>query len=374
MRIRKVEIYAGTVYYRAPFKISLGTSEQSDEVLVKIYGEDGFYGIGEASPSLGITGETQGSVLAVSDYLSSKIIGLNTENLNFILDRIHNSVYGNTSAKAAFDIALHDLTSKENGKQLYKYLGGYRDRILTDITIGIMDKKDAIKKTKLWKKKGIKRIKIKVGLDIDKDLDRIEAIRGVAGAGTQLFVDANQGWRPKEAILNIKRMEQFGIDFVEQPVVAHDIEGLAFVRNNSSVPIMADESVHSPFDAVRVVKNKAADMINIKLMKAGGISRAVKIANISEAAGIENMVGCMMEGSFGIGAGIHFALSAKNVVFTDLDSDMDMKNTLSGKVILPFKDGYREALREPGIGIEDLSKDEVKLVKTITKVVEKKTF
>lgn len=374
MRIKKVEIFTGTIHYAEPFKISLGTSDKSDEVIVKLHGEDGLFGIGEASPTLRITGETQESVLGVADPLSSKIVGSDTDNLNLILDKIHNSFVGNTSAKAAFDIALYDIVSKENGKQLYKYLGGYRDKILTDVTIGIMGTKEAVEKAETLIRKGVKRIKIKVGIDILDDLKRVEAIRSVVGDRADLFIDANQAWKPKEAVSNINKFEVYGIDLVEQPVTAHDVKGLAFVRKNSPIPIMADESVHSPEDAIRIVEEQAADMVNIKLMKAGGISGAIRIAAISEAAGIGNMVGCMMEGAVGIGAGIHFALATKNVKFTDLDSDVDMKNTLTANKILPFRDGFRQATEKPGIGLEDVDRKEVKLVKTFTKVVERKSF
>lgn len=370
MRIKKVEIFTGTVFYKAPFKISLGSFEQSDEVVVKIHGEDGTFGIGEASPAIKVTGETQQSILGVSEFISSNILGLDTDDFNLILDRLHNSLAENQIAKAGFDIALYDLVSRERGKPLHKHLGGFRDRVPTDVTIGIMEKKKAIEKAEDLKRSGVKRIKVKVGIDFKSDLERVEAIRSVVGNDTEMFVDANQGWSPMEAIRNIRKLEPFNIDLIEQPVPAHDIDGLAFVRRSCGVPIAADEAVHTPIDAMRVVKAEAADVINIKLMKAGGISGGIQIATISQNAGIANMVGCMVEGGIGIAAGINFSLATKNVKSTDLDSDLDLKNTLTGGKILPFKEGHREGLSVPGLGINDVAKEEVKLVYNVTKVKE----
>ncbi|MGC8546317.1 MAG: dipeptide epimerase [Thermoplasmata archaeon] len=374
MKIEKIEIFKGTVYYKAPFKISLGSSEQSDEVVIKIHGENGLYGIGEASPASHIIGETQETAIAASKVIASSLIGEDTDDLGLLFDKIDHSLLRNTSAKAAFDIALYDLISREHNVPLSKFLGKYRKKIETDVTIGIMDNASAVKKAEYLKKIGIKRIKMKVGEEINSDLKRVEEVINTVGNGINIFIDANQAWKPKEAISNIRRFESLGIDLVEQPVIAYDVDGLAFVRKNTSSRIMADESVHSPEDAIRVVKKEAADMINIKLMKSGGIHNAVKIANISEAAGLPNMVGCMMEGSIAIAAGIHFSLSTKNVIFADLDSDIDMKNTLTSGMMLPMENGFRMDDNFSGLGNLALNGEEVSLVETIKEGSRQKAF
>jgi L-alanine-DL-glutamate epimerase-like enolase superfamily enzyme len=179
-------------------------------------------------------------------------------------------------------------------------------------------------------------------------------------------INANQSWSPKRAISSIRKLERFDIDFVEQPIPAPDFDGLAFVRKNSSIPIMADESVYSTSDVLRIVKLGAAGMVNIKLMKCGGIHEAVKIATICEAEGLPDMVGCMLEGAIGIAAGVHFALSTRNVVFVDLYSDRDIKNTLTSGKIPPFEGCYRRDDGYPGLGNFNLSDEEVELVKSIT--------
>jgi len=374
MKIERIEIFKGTVYYKAPFKISLGSSEQSDEVVVKIYGENGSYGIGEGSPASHIIGETQETAIAASKVIASSLIGEDTDNMGLLFDKIDHSLLRNTSAKAAFDIAIYDLISKEHNIPLSKFLGKYREKIETDVTIGIMDNASAVKKAEFLKKIGVKRIKMKVGEEIGRDLRRVEEVINTVGNGIKIFIDANQAWKPKEAVSNIRRFEALGIDLVEQPVIAYDIDGLAFVRKNTSSKIMADESVHSPEDAIKIVKSEAADMINIKLMKSGGIHNAIKIASISEAAGLPNMVGCMMEGSIAIAAGIHFSLSTKNVIFVDLDSDIDMKNTLTSGMILPIENGFRMDDNSPGLGNLTLNSEEISLVDTIKEGGRQKAF
>lgn len=366
MKITKVELLKGRVNLENPFKISFGSSDGSDEVLVKIYDDDGNVGIGEASPTMKIVGETQGTVLEVSSIIGSMLIGQDLDYPVSILDLIDRSILGNSTAKAAFDIALHDLLGKERNIPVSGLLGKYRDRIETDVTIGIMSTDKAVERARKLVDSGIRTIKLKVGGDIESDVKRVGAIRESVGSKIRLFVDANQSWSPKRAISSIRKLERFDIDFVEQPTPAADLDGLAFVRKNSSVPIMADESVHSTSDVLRIVKLGAADMVNIKLMKCGGIHEAVKIATICEAEGLPNMVGCMLEGAIGIAAGIHFALSAKNVVFVDLDSDRDVKNTLTSGKILPFEGCYRKDDSYPGLGNFNLSDKEVELVKSIT--------
>lgn len=365
MKITKVDILKGSVYPKLPFKVSFGSHLRSDEVIIRVYDEDGNYGLGEASPTLKIAGESQGSVIEMARIIGSMIIGSELDYPSMLFDLIDTSIVGNSSAKAAFDIAIYDLLAKERKISVSSFLGKYRDKVETDVTIGIMKKTDAIEKAKELVERGIRTIKLKVGEEIISDVERVGAIRETVGSDIKIFVDANQGWSPKQAVKAISRFDKYDVEFVEQPTPAHDLEGLAFVRKNSSIPIMADESVHSPVDALRAIRMDAVDMVNIKLMKSGGIHNALKIAAICEAAGIPNMVGCMLEGSISIAAGIHFALAAKNVFIVDLDSDRDSKNTLTGLKMLPFEGRYRMDDGYPGLGNLALNPEEVELVVSI---------
>jgi o-succinylbenzoate synthase len=372
--IKSIDIYTGIVYYHAPFRISLGVSDQSEEIVVRIVDSEGFEGWGEGSPSTHILGETQGTMLAAAERIAPRLIGLDSTMLNNLFNEVDNAIYGNTAAKAAFDIALYDLYSKKLGIPLFKLLGGFRNKIETDFTIGIMTVDEAVKKAMELIEKRFKIIKIKVGLNIDDDVKRVKAIRDAVGNSIKLFIDANQAWTPKQAINAINQLRRFDLELVEQPVKAHDIDGLALVRKNVDVPIMADESVHNPYDAIKVIKAEAADLINIKLMKSGGIHNALKIAAISEAAGIKNIVGCMMEGAISIAAAVHFAASTKNVIFTDLDSDISLKNTLVKSGMVEYKDGYRILSDNPGLGKLEIAMNEIKLVKTFAEQTIERSF
>jgi L-alanine-DL-glutamate epimerase-like enolase superfamily enzyme len=170
-------------------------------------------------------------------------------------------------------------------------------------------------------RRGYKTLKIKVGLDSQMDIKRIQAIRDAVGYNVDLRLDANQGWKPKEAVMLLRKMEDkgFNIELVEQPVSANDLEGLKYVTQNVNTPILADESVFSPFDAVKIIQNRAADLINIKLMKTGGIHNALKICSVAEIYGVECMIGCMLESKISVSAAVHLAASKSIITKIDLD-------------------------------------------------------
>ncbi|MCK4313221.1 dipeptide epimerase, partial [Candidatus Bathyarchaeota archaeon] len=187
------------------------------------------------------------------------------------------------------------------------------------------------------------------------DVERIKSIRKAVGNEIEIRLDANQGWTPKQAINVLNKTERFNIQFAEQPVPAKDLKDLAKVRKHSPIPIMADESVHSPEDALRLIKAEAADLINIKLMKSGGILKGKKIASIAEAAGIPCMVGCMGESGIGIAAAAHLAAAIKNIQYADLDSDLLLKDKLAEKGGTKVRNSMRILSKKHGLGIEDLN-------------------
>ena len=164
-------------------------------------------------------------------------------------------------------------------------------------------------------------LKIKVGKEGLKDVERIRAIRQAVGPSVRLRIDANQGWSPKEAVRIIRKMEDLGIemDLVEQPVNAHDFQGMRYVTSQVYTPILADESVFSVEDAIRIIQKRAADLINIKLMKTGGIYQALKICGIAESFGVECMIGCMLESKIAVSAAAHLAAAKGIITRADLD-------------------------------------------------------
>lgn len=226
---------------------------------------------------------------------------------------------------------------------------------MTDLTLSIKPPKkmaeDAVKAVK----KGFKALKVKVGINPAEDVERVRFIREAIDGDVQLRIDANEGWTPKEAIEVLSRMEKFNVQFAEQPVPAKNIRGLREVRKNSPIPVMADESVHSPEDALRLVQAEAVDLVNIKLMKSGGILKGRKIAEVAETAGVPCMIGCMGESEIGIAAAAHLAAAIKNIQYADLDSDLLLRDKLVEEGGTKVKASSRIFSEQYGLGVKEIN-------------------
>jgi L-alanine-DL-glutamate epimerase-like enolase superfamily enzyme len=357
MGIEQIEVYPVTLRYKEPFIIAPGATRESHNVIVKIVTDYGVIGWGESSPSQRVTGENAETVLKTIDKIAPKLIGMCPLRIEQDVELMDSIVDDNTAAKASIDIALHDILGKTACKPLFMLMGGYRTQVLTDVTLSIKSPKEMAKDAAKAVRKGFKALKVKVGVNPAEDLERIEMIRNAVGSKTQIRIDANQGWTPEQALQALNKMKRFNIQFAEQPVPAEDLKGLIEVRKNSPVPIMADESVHSPEDALRLIQAKAIDLINIKLMKSGGILKGRKIATIAEAAGIACMIGCYGESGIGIAAGAHLAAATKNIQYADLDSDLLLKDKLVRKGGTEVKDSMRTFPRHCGLGIEELNEE-----------------
>ncbi len=333
---------------RCTFRIATGTSDTAENIMVKVVSGDE-HGVGAASPT-DVTHETVESVEAYLAKAARKLVGTDETDLSGLHRRLDAIAPGNTSAKAAVDIAVYDLLSKREKKPLYKYLGGSRgDSVLTDMTIGIESKEVTVQRALKHYKEGFRALKVKVGLDLEDDVRRVAAVRDAVGPMVQLRVDGNQGYTLEQAVAFCEEMKTLDVVLVEQPVKAEDYAGLKKVKERSPVPIMADECVKDVSDARRVIRDRAVDLINIKLMKSAGIHDAVTINRLAGEAGIGTMVGCMGEIQLSIAAGLHFVLSSDNVRYADLDSHFNIiDDPTSG---LEFSDGKLLAPRAPGLGI-----------------------
>lgn len=352
MKISKIEVSTREITLKKPFKTAVRTATSIDEVLVSIHSDDGTVGYGAASPTPAITGDSLESIkAAVKGPIQNKIIQRDLRELQTILKDVEKSCIGNTSAKAAVDIALHDLYCRCYDIPLFQLLGGGKANLETDVTISVDEPDVMVQDTLARLREGFDTLKIKAGKHWEKDYERIMAIREAAGQQITLRIDANQGWEAKQAVRLIRKLEaaNFAIELIEQPVPYWDIEGLHYVTANVETPVMADESLFSPRDALRLIEMKAADLLNIKLMKAGGIRPALQIASIAEAAGIECMIGSMMESIVSVSAAVHVAAAHPNITKFDLDAPLwlqDDRNTgiqYSGKHIL-LNNG-------PGLGV-----------------------
>jgi len=322
VRIQKIELGEVKIPLVTPFKTALRTVDTVNDIVVRITADDGREGYGEAPATAVITGDTKGSVAAaIRDFIAPAITGMEISDIDGIMGRMQRAIVKNTSAKAAVDMAVYDLYAKDLNRPLYKVLGGNRDEIETDITVSVNDIDEMVRDSLRGVEQGFHILKVKVGKEGLKDVERIAAIREAVGRDIVIRVDANQGWRPKDAVRIIRAMEDKGldIDLVEQPVDAHDFQGMKFVTANSATPILADESVFSPQDAIRIIQERAADLINIKLMKTGGIYEALKICGIAESFGVECMTGCMLESKLAVSAASHLAAAKGIITRHDLD-------------------------------------------------------
>lgn len=355
MKITDIKVHKMSVPLVRPFRISLGVITHAESCLVEVETDQGITGFGEGSPGPLITGENMAGTMETIRILKEKLLGMDPRDLEAVYTVMNRAVAYAGTAKAAIDIACHDILGKSMGLPLYKVLGGYCSEIETDMTVGIDEPQVMAERAKEYVHAGFTVIKTKVGTDKKTDLARVKAIRQAVGDEVKIRLDANQGWSPKEAVGLISQLNEYDIELVEQPVPRYDFEGLKYVTSHSPVPIMADESCWDAKDALKLVSQRAVDFINIKLMKCGGLYEAKKIVNIAEAAGVECMLGCMAEES-GIAINGAAALGAalKNITRADLDASFSLSE-------LPFEGGFtvRDTKRlvlseQPGLGLKGL--------------------
>lgn len=332
MIIREIETMLLSVPLIKPFKTALRTVVTAESVVVKITCDNGIIGWGEAPPTHVITGDSLTGIKgAILHIFKPFLIGKNIINYEDVFQGIHAILVGNYSAKAAIDMALYDCLAKHSNLPLYQYLGGYRDCLETDYTVSVNDPLEMGQDALRYVSEGFTVLKVKVGKDeVDKDLARIKEIRKAIGPNIKLRLDANQGWSPKEAVAIIRKMEDLdlAIELVEQPVHKEDIRGLKLVKDSVDTLVMADESVFTPKEAFEVLRTQSADLINIKLMKSGGIYKASIINKMAELCGVECMVGSMIEIGVGISAAAHFAASQKNITRFDFDAPLMLSNNV----------------------------------------------
>jgi len=357
MKITDVRLALLRVPLRTPFRTALRTVTQVEDVVVALHTDDGRTGYGSAPATALITGDTHGSVIeAIRRYIGPRLVGEDVADLNRIGRLVQTALVGNASAKAAVDIALHDLWSQLHDAPLYRMLGGGSPSITTDLTISVNDIDTMVADALDALARGFTSLKIKVGKEGATDIARVRAIHAAVGPRASLRLDANQGWTPKEAVRTLRTLEQAGIvlDLVEQPVKAHDLDGMRYVTGHVDTPVMADESVFGPRDAIDLIRMGAADIINIKLMKAGGITNALRVADIAAMHDVECMIGCMLESSIGVAAAVHVAIANADVI-TRIDLDgpsLCVFDPVRGGVM--FDDAAITASDAPGLGIRHI--------------------
>ncbi len=356
MRITNIKTSTIAIPLKTVFKTALRVVDTVENVVVVIETDCGEKGIGSAAPAPVITGETLSSILGGIDHIRSCLIGMDVEDHERLFQKLNSCIIGNMSAKAAVDMAIHDLIGKFFKHPLFRLLGGNAHDVQTDVTISLDTLEKMVLESREKVSQGFSVLKIKVGDDPKLDVQRLQAISSEIGEDIKIRIDANQGWTPKEAVYVGKQLKKrnIAIELMEQPVHAKNFEGLKYVREKVSFPVYADESVFSAQDALKLIEMKAVDGINIKLMKCGGIYNAKKIAAIAESAGIPCMIGSMMECHISVTAAAHLAVSSSAITGYDLDAPLFCStNPIEGGI--DYEGSLIHLPESPGLGIEKLN-------------------
>ena len=333
MKITQVRLGRISTPLRVPFKTALRTVNSVEDVIVELHTDTGAVGYGEAPPTGVITGDTTGAILgAIQDHIAPALLGRDLDEFEDLTAAVQKALVHNTSAKAAVDMALWDLLGQKYSAPVYRMLGGARRNIVTDITISVNPPEEMARDARTAVQRGYDCLKVKVGIDPELDVARLAAVRQAVGRDIKLRIDANQAWNAKQAVRILNQMQEKGLDieFVEQPV---------------------PESVFSPADALRIMQTGAADLVNIKLMKCGGITNALRIAAAAEVYGVECMIGCMLEAKISVNAAVELACAKKIITKIDLDGPVlcSEDHILGGAV---FDEKNITVSDAPGMGIQ----------------------
>ncbi len=350
MRITGIEVYSVSMPLADPYTIAYQTVEKATNVFLHLKTTGREVGFGCAAPDIYITKETpEGVEKALRETAFPEIKGSDPLRVALVLEKVRRSLDKQPSALAALDMALHDLLGKVSNLPLWKLLGGFRDRIKTSITIGILSEEETIRRARDFVVRGFKSIKIKGGKDVEDDILRVLRVREEVGPRVELRFDANQGYTEEQALKFVEKTRSAKLELLEQPTPKGHPDLLGRVTSAVHIPVMADESLLTLRDSFRLARRDLVDMVNVKLMKVGGIFTALEINAVAKSAGLEVMVGCMDESALGIAAGLHFALARPNVIYADLDGHLDLQgDPAEGAVIL--KEGILYPSNKPGLG------------------------
>ena len=321
MKITKIEIIDLNIPFNHPFKIALAVMNSAHNIIVRVHDSDGLVGVGEGCPPRFVTGEAPETAIEAAKLYAQILLGKNPLEIDSRLSELEKFMLKNPAIRCAYDLALYDLLAKHAELPLYALLGGTKQVLYSNRTIGIdaPDKMAAIAKGHV--DNGAKAIKVKVGTSKEEDFARIRSIRlSVPPSVAKIRLDANQAWDEITAINILTALAEYEIEVCEQPLPYWNIEGLKRVRERSPIAIMADESIFDAHDAFRIASLGAVDYFNIKLAKSAGIHGALKINAIGEAAGIKCMLGGMSESLIGVSAGAHLVCACPNITLHDLDS------------------------------------------------------
>ena len=338
-----------------PYTIAYETVHEVRNFFLQIETSGGICGYGCAAPDLHVTGEDPAQTLDIMEGLVVPfLIGKDPLRHASLMERLKIVASRSPSVRAAVDMALLDILGKCAGLPLWRILGGYRDRIKTSVTIGIMSEADTVILAKEWISRGFSVLKLKGGKNVENDISILRIIRETVGPGVEIRFDANQGYSVEEAVHFVEATREVKVSILEQPTPKSHPDLMGQVTRAVHIPVMADESLVTLMDAFKLARKNLMDMVNVKIMKVGGIYEAIQINSVARSAGLEVMVGCMDEAALGIAAGLHFALARPNVLYADLDGHLGLlKDPTAGAITI--KNGVLYPGQGPGLGAGNYS-------------------
>ena len=332
MRIQSIEVQPLNLRLQTALTVAYGSYPELNYALLKVTADNGLVGLGEASPDPEVTGETQASVIAALREASAFLVGADPFDIESILQLCLERIAAFPAAVAAIDMALYDLMGQGLQVPVHQLLGGRFRKTVALYPVIPLDKPQVMAEMSgKFVEMGADRLKVKLGENPDADLKRLEEIRSAVGADVKLRLDVNQGWRDAAtSIRAIQALSGFNVEWIEQPVAAADLEGLAAVAKNVDVPIMADESCRNSADVFKIACMGAASLINVKLMKCGGIYQAAKMIAAAESAGLGCILGSMGESSIGSAAGLHLVVAKSALIACELIGPLFITNDPAG--------------------------------------------
>jgi len=352
MKIAEIEIYAIHLPLYEPFVISYATYDYMPSIIVRITTDTGLIGYGEGVADEHVTGESwKGTFEILKNTLAPKLIGENPMNMERIHELMDAEIYAVPTAKAAIDIACYDVAGKALGVPVFNLLGGrYHEEFPITHVLSIATPEAMAKEAEERVAAGYRSMKMKVGTKVADDVLRIQAVRERVGEDIAIRVDVNQGWvNSANTLQGLQKLQHCSLDWLEQPVRADDIDGMVEVKSKTSTPMMIDEGLRGVRDMREIIAKRAADKVNIKLMKCGGIYPATKLAHMAEMAGIECQIGSMVESSIGSAAGFHVAFSKKIITSVELTGPLKFSKDVGN---LHYDVPFIRLSDKPGLGIE----------------------
>lgn len=334
-----------------------GSHSVSPFLLVRVHTDEGISGLGEVSCTPRWSGEDQVTATHfIRTILEPALTGHDPRDIDRLSAGMRAALAGHPFTKSGIEMALWDILGKSAGLPVYRLLGGaVREFVPTKWSISGVEPERAAGIARWAVQQGFTTMKVKVGINPEQDIARVRAIREAIGPAIRLGVDANGAWSPALAVHMIRRLSEFGIFFAEQPVPPGDVAWMADVRGQVSVPILADESVYSPQDALALVRARAADAVSIYIGKSAGIGGARRIAAIAESALWGCTVGSNLELGVGTAAMIHFAIATSGVTAEDFPCDIIGPLYYTDDILtepLPLAGGQARPTDRPGLGVE----------------------